>query len=95
MSIIRFIKNWTLPVAIAVGSLVYLIFYWVPQLDTVGSTMGPVIDTVFPMTVFLTLFSTFCRVDFHQMKPHRWHVGVLVAQMLLVAINCWIVFLWT
>ena len=79
--------------AIAVGSLVYLIFYWVPQLDTVGSTMGPVIDTVFPMTVFLTLFSTFCRVDFHQMKPHRWHVGVLVAQMLLVAINCWIVFL--
>ena len=93
MSIIRFIKNWTLPVAIAVGSLVYLIFYWVPQLDTVGSTMGPVIDTVFPMTVFLTLFSTFCRVDFHQMKPHRWHVGVLVAQMLLVAINCWIVFL--
>ena len=93
MSIIRFIKNWTLPVAIAVGSLVYLIFYWVPQLDTVGSTMGPVIDTVFPMAVFLTLFSTFCRVDFHQMKPHRWHVGVLVAQMLLVAINCWIVFL--
>ena len=93
MSIIRFIKNWTLLVAIAVGSLVYLIFYWVPQLDTVGSTMGPVIDTVFPMTVFLTLFSTFCRVDFHQMKPHRWHVGVLVAQMLLVAINCWIVFL--
>ena len=93
MSIIRFFKNWTLPVAIAVGSLVYLIFYWVPQLDTVGSTMGPVIDTVFPMTVFLTLFSTFCRVDFHQMKPHRWHVGVLVAQMLLVAINCWIVFL--
>ncbi len=93
MSIMRFIKNWTLPVAIAVGSLVYLIFYWVPQLDTVGSTMGPVIDTVFPMTVFLTLFSTFCRVDFHQMKPHRWHVGVLVAQMLLVAINCWIVFL--
>ena len=93
MSIIRFIKNWTLPVAIAVGSLVYLTFYWVPQLDTVGNIMGPVIDTVFPMAVFLTLFSTFCRVDFHQMKPHRWHVGVLVAQMLLVAINCWIVFL--
>ena len=93
MSIIRFIKNWTLPVAIAVGSLVYLTFYWVPQLDTVGNIMGPVIDAVFPMAVFLTLFSTFCRVDFHQMKPHRWHVGVLVAQMLLVAINCWIVFL--
>ena len=26
------------------------------------------------------------------MKPHRWHAGVLVAQLLLVALNCWIIF---
>ena len=42
--------------------------------------------------VFCTLFSTFCRVDFHQMKPHRWHVGVMLAQLLIVALNCWIIF---
>ncbi|MBR1934305.1 MAG: bile acid:sodium symporter [Prevotella sp.] len=92
MNIKRFIKDWTLPVAIAVGSAIYLTFYFVPQLDAVGNTMGPVIDTIFPVAVFLTLFSTFCRVDFHQMKPHRWHVGVLVAQIALVALNCWIIF---
>lgn len=92
MDIKRFLKDWTLPVAIAVGTIVYLVFYWVPQLDAVGDVLGEVVDTIFPMMVFCTLFSTFCRVDFHQMKPHRWHVGVLLAQMLLVALNVWIIF---
>ena len=92
MSIKQFLKDWTLPVAIAVGSVVYLTFYWVPPLDAVGNTLGPIIDTIFPVAVFLTLFSTFCRVDFHQMKPHRWHVGVMAAQVLLVVLNVWIIF---
>ena len=82
----------TLPVAIAVGTIVYLTFYFVPQLDAAGETLGAVVDTIFPMMVFCTLFSTFCRIDFHQMKPHRWHVGVLLAQVLLVALNVWIIF---
>jgi BASS family bile acid:Na+ symporter len=43
--------------------------------------------------VFLTLWVTFCKVDFHQMRPHRWHIGVLVAQLLLVAANIGIIFL--
>jgi BASS family bile acid:Na+ symporter len=88
----QFLKNWTLPCAIAIGTIVYLIFYWVPQLDAAGDALGKVVDTIFPMMVFCTLFSTFCRIDFHQMKPHRWHVGVLAAQVLLVALNVWIIF---
>lgn len=92
VNIKRFLKDWTLPVAIAVGTIVYLVFYWVPQLDAAGEVLGEVVDTIFPMMVFCTLFSTFCRVDFHQMKPHRWHVGVILAQVLLVTLNVWIIF---
>ena len=88
----RFLKDWTLPVAIAVGTVVYLIFYWVPQLDAVGDALGEVVDTIFPMMVFCTLFSTYCRIDFHQMRPHRWHIGILLAQVALVALNVWIIF---
>ena len=88
----QFLKDWTLPVAIVTGTVVYLLFYWVPQLDVAGDRLGEVVDTVFPMMVFCTLFSTFCRIDFHQMRPHRWHVGVLLAQLLLVALNVWIIF---
>ena len=86
-------KDWTLPVAIAVGSAAYLTFYWVPVLDTLGDRLGPVFDVIFPLFVFLTLLITFCKVDFRQMRPHRWHAGVLVAQLLLVlvvSIACWL-----
>ena len=92
MNIKQFVKDWTLPCAIAVGTIVYLVFYFVPWLDTAGDALGAVVDTIFPMMVFCTLFSTFCRVDFHQMKPHRWQFGVLLAQVALVALNVWIIF---
>lgn len=93
MGLIRFLKDWTLPVAIAVGTTCYLTFYYVPQLDDLGNQLAPVFDVIFPLFVFLTLFVTFCKVDFHQMRPHRWHIGILVAQLLLVAVNISII-LW-
>ena len=93
MGIVRFLKDWTLPVAIAVGTICYLTFYYVPALDELGDTLRPVFDVIFPLFVFLTLFVTFCKVDFHDMCPHRWHVGILVAQLLLVALNIGII-LW-
>ena len=92
-NLIRFLKDWTLPVSITVGTVCYLTFYYVPQLDTLGTQLAPVFDVIFPLFVFLTLFVTFCKVDFHQMRPHRWHVGVLVAQLLLVAVNIVVIFM--
>ena len=93
MNIIKFLKDWTLPVSITVGTVCYLTFYYVPQLDALGTQLAPVFDVIFPLFVFLTLWVTFCKVDFHQMRPHRWHIGVLVAQLLLVAATIGIVFL--
>ena len=92
MSIKQFLKDWTLPVAIAVGTAAYLTFYFVPQLDALGDSLGRVVDTIFPLMVFSTLFSTYCRIDFHQMRPHRWHIGILLSQLALVALNVWIIF---
>ena len=89
---LRFLKEWTLPVAIALGTLCYLLFYYVPALDAAGKWFGPVFDVIFPFFVFLTLLVTFCKVDFHQMRPHRWHLWVLVAQIVLVAANVGIIF---
>lgn len=91
--IISFLKEWTLPVAITVGTVCYLTFDLVPVLDEAGNRLAPVFDQLFPLTVFLTLFVTFCKVDYHQMRPHRWHVGVLLAQLLLVAVNVVIILL--
>ncbi len=92
MKLLQFLKDWTLPVAIAVGTVSYLTFYYVPQLDELGDALSPLFDVIFPLFVFLTLFVTFCKVDFHQMLPHRWHTGVLLAQLFLVAVNIGIIF---
>ena len=89
---IGFLKNWTLPVAIVIGSVAYLTFYWVPALDTLGNQLSPIFDVIFPLFVFLTLLITFCKVDYHQLLPHRWHTGVLVAQLLLIAATIGIIF---
>lgn len=85
--LISFCKEWTLPVAIAVGTVVYLVFYSVPALDEAGDALLPVVNTVFPLSVFMTLFVTFCKVDYHQLLPHRWHAGILSAQVLLVLLT--------
>ena len=90
--LLRFLKDWTLPVAIAVGTVCYLTFYYVPQLDGLGDSLGEFVDAIFPLMVFSTLFSTFCRIDFHEMRPHRWHAGVIVTQLVLIALNVWIIF---
>ncbi|MBR1400832.1 MAG: bile acid:sodium symporter [Prevotella sp.] len=91
--LIQFLKDWTLPVAITVGTVCYLTFDLVPALDSAGNALAPIFDVIFPLFVFLTLFVTFCKVDFHQLLPHRWHVGVLAAQLLLIAINLGIIWL--
>ena len=85
--LIAFLKEWTLPVAMAFGTVVYLVFRYVPALDAAGDVCSPIIDTLFPMFIFLTLFITFSKVDFHQMKPHRWQFWLLTVQLLLIAAN--------
>ena len=82
MSIKSFLKEWTLPCAITVGTLCYLLFYYVPALDELGNQLGPVFDTIFPSLLFLILMVTYCKVDFHQLRPHHWHLWVLVAQFI-------------
>lgn len=90
MTLIRFLKEWTLPVAIVVGTSLYLLFAFVPQLAGAAAVLGPVVDTVFPLSVFATLFVTFSKVDFHLMHLCRWHGVVLLAQLVLIAVTVWL-----
>ncbi|MBF1604205.1 MAG: transporter, partial [Prevotella sp.] len=42
--IIQFIKEWTLPVSIATGSLLYLVFAFIPALDGAANFFAPILD---------------------------------------------------
>ena len=91
MTILRFLKEWTLPSAIVFGTLMYFLFAFVPALDEAADTLGQVFDVVFPFCVFLTLFTTFAKVDFHKMRLTRWQLWLVVAQLLLTALTVGVV----
>lgn len=86
MKLIQFLKDWTLPVAIGIGAMVYLIFAFVPQLDGAAVFFAPVMEAILPMFMFMVLFVTFCKVDFHKMRPVWWHLWVSVFNLLFVGI---------
>lgn len=86
MDVIRFVKDWTLPVAMGMGAALYLVFAFTPQLDGVAMVMGPFFATILPLFMFLILFVTFCKVDFRQLRPVAWHGWVLLFQVVFVGI---------
>lgn len=83
--VIRFIKDWTLPISIGLGSAIYLVFSRVRSLDGLTSGLEPFWEMCLPFCTFWVLYVTFCKVDFHKMRPARWHFLVLLAQFLIVA----------
>ena len=82
--LLRFLKDWTLPVAMVVGTVVYLLFAFTPQLDGAGEFFGPIISDIFPLFMFLILFVTFCKVDFRRLRPVGWHLWVETFQVAFV-----------
>lgn len=82
MRVISFLRRWTLPVAMVVGIVLYVLM---PGLfvDRSEGGMG-VVSHLFPITLFVTLFATFARVDFRAMRLRRWHLALLLVQLVLV-----------
>lgn len=86
MSIITLIKNWTLPLSIATGVVVYLIFAFIPALGAASEFFSPIFDAILPLFMFFILFVTFCKVDFRKLIPVKWHFWIGVFQVLFVVI---------
>lgn len=84
MDVVRFIKDWTLPVAMGIGAVAYLIFGFTPQLDEAAQFFAPVFDAILPMFMFLVLFVTFCKVDFRQLRPVAWHFWIGLFQLIFI-----------
>ena len=84
--LLRLLKDWTLPVAMGLGAIIYLVFAFVPQLDDAAQFFSPLMDAILPLFMFLVLFVTFCKVDFHKMRPVWWHFWALLFNLFFVAI---------
>lgn len=83
---IRIIKDWTLPVSMSTGALLYLIFAFTPRLEEAALFFDSIFDTILPMFMFFILFVTFCKVDFHKLRPVTWHFWVSVFQLIFIGV---------
>lgn len=91
--LVRLLKDWTLPVAITVGAVLYIVFATIPQLDAAAAWFGDFFDTFLPACMFGILFVTFCKVDFRALRVLRWHIWITVFQLLFSAL-CVVIILW-
>ena len=86
--IITFLKNWTLPVSMISGALAYYICRQLPLSYEVKFDILTVIEVLQPVLLFLMLFVAFCKIKPTDLKPHRWHLWLLLTQCLLFAAVC-------
>ncbi len=79
--LLRFIKNWTLPLAMLAGTLGYFFLAKV----SFGGLAKPYIDSfvtiLMPILIFSQLLLTFCKIEMHELKPKSWHGWLLLFQI--------------
>ena len=79
----KFLRQWTLPLAIIAGIAGYFIYVAIPALDHTHAAVMRMVSIVQPLLIFLMLFITFCKVKPREIHFARWHVYALLMQVLL------------
>lgn len=87
-SLIQFIKNWTLPLAMAGGAAVYCAFHFLSFLQPIKTPVYDAGSAILPWLVFALLFVTFCKIDPKQMRLKKWHLSLCVFQVISCGALC-------
>lgn len=82
--IIRFLKNWTLPVSMLAGALSYFFFSRVTWVAPCKPLLQQLIAFLTPTLIFAQLLLTFCKVECRDLKPRGWHGWLLLFQVVAV-----------
>lgn len=89
MKIAKFLKDWTLIIAIFAGIIGYFIFTNLPLPASVHAAANEAVGIVQPLLIFAMLFLTFCKVDPRKLRFQRWHLWILAIQCgLFAGIGC-------
>ena len=84
-TLLRFAKNWTLPLAMIAGAAAYLIYASIPWLDGTHRAAAEAVAVVQPLLIFLMLFLTFCRIEPRELRLRGWHLRLAALQLVLFA----------
>ena len=76
----RFLRDWTLPIAMAAGAGGYFLFHYAGFLSPLKSAVWTAVDILTPSLIFIQLFLTFCKIDLKDMRLTGWHWVILAFQ---------------
>ncbi|WP_373790045.1 transporter [Bacteroides heparinolyticus] len=79
--LLRFIKNWTLPLAMLAGTLGYFFLAKVSFGGLAKSYIDSFVTILMPILIFSQLLLTFCKIEMHELKPKSWHGWLLLFQI--------------
>jgi BASS family bile acid:Na+ symporter len=81
-SIITFIKNWTLPIAMVTGVIMYFTLAGFEVFAPVRHPVHVFVNNFCPILVFAQLFVTFCKINPRELIPSKWHIWLGLFQLL-------------
>lgn len=81
MRVPQFLRDWSLPIAMAGGAAAYFIYKALPLPEGSGNLVSSLISVIQPALIFAMLFVTFCKVRFKELKPQKWHLWLLAFQI--------------
>lgn len=80
-TILKILRNWTLPISILTGIASYFIYVNLHCLDGTHAFANKAIGIIQPTLVFCMLFVSFCKIKPRELKPQRWFVIPLFIQV--------------
>lgn len=90
--IVKFIKDWMLPLAIIIGIVTYLALYFVKPLNSgVEPWFSRFAKNVQPVFMATMLFLQFNTISPHDLRFRKWHFIVLAFQVVMFIALTWVV----
>lgn len=89
--IVKFIKDWMLPLAIIFGIVSYLILFFVnPLAQSIEPGFSEFAKDIQPILVATMLFLQFNTISPHDLKFRKWHLIVLAFQVVMFIVLTWV-----
>ncbi|MBP5135036.1 MAG: transporter [Paludibacteraceae bacterium] len=78
--IVRFIKNWTLPISMFAGVAGYFVYSNLPFLACTKPLANETVGYIQPLLIFSMLFLTFCKVKPSDLHFRTWYLWLSLIQ---------------
>lgn len=82
--IVKFVKDWMLPISIFLGIVSYLVLFYVKPLHTtIEPWFSELAKNIQPVFIAIMLFLQFNTISPHDLRFRKWHFYLLAFQLLI------------